>query len=76
MSDAEQALSPEPDADGSNNGAVRVVVDISDPVTSIGIRTDRVSVEAEGSWVSPELADHLHREMLLDVEDHGIEVFD
>jgi len=66
----------EPQNEELDNGAVRVVMDISDPVTDLGIKTDRVSVEASGSKVSEELAQHLWDELLIDVDDHDIGVFD
>ncbi|WP_373189955.1 hypothetical protein [Halolamina sp.] len=65
----------EPEVDDLNNGAVRIVIDVSDPVTDLGIRTDNVSVEADGK-VSEELAEHLWDELFLDVDDFGIGVFD
>lgn len=70
------ALEREPEVEDLNNGAVRVVLDISDPVTDLGIKTEKVSVEAEGSKVTDELAEHIWNELLIDVEDHGIGVFD
>ena len=64
-----------PDVDQLTNGEVRVVLDISDPVTDLGIRTDKISVESNGK-ISDELAEHIWNELLIDVSDHDIEVFD
>lgn len=75
MTDA-SALTREPETEDLNNGAVRVVLDIADPVASLGIVTETVSVEADGSPVTDALAEHIWDELLLDVEEHDIEVWD
>jgi len=64
-----------PDVDDLTNGEVRIVIDVSDPVTDLGIRTERVSVESNGK-VSEELAQHIWDEYLFSVEEEGVEVFD
>ncbi len=66
----------EPQNEELDNGSVRVVMDISDPVTDLGIKTDKVSVEASGSKVSEDLAQHLWDELFIDVDDYDIGVFD
>ena len=71
----ERAMQREPDVEELNNGAVRVVLDIADPATSLGIVTDTVSVEADGP-VTEDLMDHIWDELLIDVTDYDIEVFE
>ncbi len=76
--DAVQAtgeLQTGPQTDDLDNGSVRVVLDVSDPVASLGVKTNKVSVEADGK-VSEELADHLWHELHIDIDDYDIEVFD
>lgn len=64
-----------PSVDDLTNGEVRIVIDVSDPVADLGIRTERVSVESNGK-VSKELAQHIRDEHLFSVEEEGVEVFD
>ena len=71
----EAALDRTPNVDDLTNGEVRIVIDVSDPVTDLGIRTERVSVESNGK-VSEELAQHIWDEYLFSVEEEGVEVFD
>jgi hypothetical protein len=70
----QNAVGIEPDPDELDNGAVRLVLDVYDPVTSLGIVTERESVEVAGSQVSADLADHLWAEHGIDVEEHDIKV--
>lgn len=78
MSDSEyeRAIQRGPEEEELNNGAVRMVIDCSDPVAETGIRTEKVSVEADQSVISEELAEYIDWEFSADVEDHGIEVDD
>ena len=71
----ERAMQREPDVEELNNGAVRVVLDIADPATSLGIVTDTVSVEADGP-VTEDLMAHIWNELLIDGTDYDIEVFE
>lgn len=57
-----------------NNGMVTLKLAVGDPVTDLGIRTDRVEVEFEKSFVTSELADHLWYEYNIDVDDYDVEV--
>jgi len=71
---ATEMLHSEPENEEMDNGAVRVVLDISDPVMDLGIKTETVSVESEGG-ITEELAEHIWDELLIDVDDHDIKVF-
>ena len=78
MSDDEQDaddVDRTPSVDDLTNGEVRIVIDVSDPVADLGVRTERVSVESNGK-VSEELAQHIWDEYLFSVEEEGVEVFD
>jgi len=71
---ATEMLHSEPENEEMDNGAVRVVLDISDPVMDLGIKTETVSVESEGG-ITEELAEHIWDELLIDVDNHDIKVF-
>lgn len=71
---SDKTVGVEPDVEQRHNGAVRIVLDISDPVMDMGIRTDTVSVECSGSLVTESLADHIWDELLVNIEEYGIQV--
>lgn len=60
--------------DKPTNGKVTVTLEISDPVSQLGVETRLLEFESEKSFVSKRLADHIWNELLIDVEDHGVEV--
>lgn len=64
-----------PQVDALTNGEVRLVIDVSDPVTDLGIHSEPVSVESNGK-VSDELAEHIWDEYRIAVHEHGIGVFE
>lgn len=74
--ESERAIQRGPEQEELNNGAVRIVIDCSDCVAETGIRTEMVSVKADRSVITEELAEHIEWEYLIDVEEHGIEVDD
>lgn len=71
---SDHEISRDPDVDELNNGAVRIVLDISDPVMDPGLRTDRVSIASEQSIVTEELAEHLQTTLHIDITEHDVEV--
>jgi len=62
--------------DKMTNGTVTLTLEISDPVTELGIETRLLDYDMEGSLVTEELAEHIWNEYGIDVEEHGAEIAD
>ena len=58
------------------NGTVTLTLEVSGPVTDLGIETRLLDFDMEGSLVTEELAEHIWSEFGLDVEEHGAEIAD
>lgn len=60
--------------DKMTNGTVTVELEISDPVTELGIETRLLKCEVDGSLVTDDLAQHIWDEHGIDVTDFGAEI--
>lgn len=67
-------LQDEP-TDNLNNGQVTLELTITDEVSGLGILTELTGFEATNG-VTEELAEHIWDEYRIDVEEHGVEIYD